>query len=147
MFCSQCGKSCLPNAKFCHNCGANVSCNNAAEVQQTSSKSSSPSTGNSSIGSSNLRPITFAEFCSCKEINRSLHFKGKNLKRLKSHGKCAKTNKVKISIGIMTKPEDAPVVKRGISLPIFVSTAVNYDNLLKKSVEKHHGFNKAAIQG
>ena len=46
----------------------------------------------------------------------------------------------------MTKREDALVVKRGVTLPVTVRTNINYDQLIKKAVEKHHRFNKDIIK-
>ena len=92
------------------------------------------------------RPLTFAQFRAQKECDRNKHFKGKSVKRLKAQDKSGKSSDVKINIGIMTKREDTLVVKRGVALPLTVSTAVSYEVLLKKSVEKHHRFNKDLVK-
>ena len=159
MFCSNCGKSCIPNAKYCHGCGKSVNQANSDTTNRVSKQeapgsrteadgdnSSAPSTSSSST-STNARPVTFSEFCSRKEGDRSKHFKRKkDGKRIKLHDKSGKSSEVKINIGIMTKREDVLVVKRGVTLPVTVRTNINYDELIKKAVEKHHRFNKDIIK-
>jgi hypothetical protein len=101
----------------------------------------------SSSTSTNARPVTFSEFCSRKEGDRSKHFKRKkDGKRIKLHDKSGKSSEMKINIGIMTKREDVLIVKRGVTLPATVRTNINYDELIKKAVEKHHRFNKDIIK-
>ena len=47
----------------------------------------------------------------------------------------------KFNIGIMTKRENALVVKRGVTLSVTVRKT-----LIRKAVEKHHRFNKDIIK-
>ena len=93
MFCSQCGKSFVPNAKFCHNCG------NSCSGSASSLKSAVPSSqqqGTVDTSSSNTqsmqRPLTFAQFRAQKECD----FKGKSVKRLKAQDMSGKSSDVKI---------------------------------------------------
>ena len=75
------------------------------------------------ITSTNAQPVTFSEFCSHKESDRSKHFnRKKDGKIMKLHDKPWKSTEVKINIGIMTKREDVIVVKRGVTLPSTVRT-------------------------
>ena len=147
MFCSQCGKSFVRNTKLCHNCGN--SCSGSAS-SLTSAVPLSQQQGTVDTSSSNTqstqRPLTFAQFRAQKECDRNKHFKGKSVKRLKAQDTSGKSSDVKINIGIMTKREDTLVIKRGVALPLTVLTAVNYNVLLKKSVEKHHRFNKDLVK-
>ena len=50
----------------------------------------------------------------------------KDGKRMKLHGKSRKSTELKINIGIMTKKENALVVKRGVTLSVTVRTNINY---------------------
>lgn len=160
MFCSNCGKSFIPNAKYCHGCGKSVNQANSKTTSRVSKQEApdsrreadgdnsviSPASSSSST-STNTRPVTFSEFCSRKEGDRSKHFhRKKDGKRIKLHDKPGKSTEVKINIGIMTKREDALVVKRGVTLPVTVRTNINYDELIVKAVEKHHRFNKDVIK-
>lgn len=161
MFCPNCGKSIIPNAKYCHGCGKSVNQANSDTTNRVGKQealgwrsdgdinSTSPSTSSSrsSTRPTNARPATFSEFCSRKESDRSKHFnKKKDGKRLKLHDKPGKSIEVKVNIGIMTKRDDALVVKRGVTLPVTVRTHINYDELIQKAVEKHHRFNKDIIK-
>ena len=150
MFCSSCGQNCPLEAKYCHKCGELLKQNvteGAGSVDEGSKKDESgskPGATGSGIGTSGL--LTFAQFRSRKEEDRSKHFRNKPGKKLKLDCKGNVDCQTKINIGVMIMKDGRLSIKRGYSLPINVTPNITSEDLLEKAVEKHSRFHKDVVQ-
>ena len=150
MFCSSCGQNCPLEAKYCHKCGELLKKNvteGAGSVDEGSKKDESgskPGATGSGIGTSGL--LTFAQFRSRKEEDRSKHFRNKPGKKLKLDCKGNVDCQTKINIGVMIMKDGRLSIKRGYSLPINVTPNITSEDLLEKAVEKHSRFHKDVVQ-
>ena len=80
MFCTNCGKSCVSNAKYCHTCGKHLS---ESPVKEESTQNEK---GQSSGGDAEVKRLQGGVLCSIEstqEEERTKHFTKKNGKRLK----------------------------------------------------------------
>lgn len=148
MFCMHCGKSCVANAKYCHNCGSKVDKSNIKKPQNENGESYSDSNVTQATSSGRM---SFTQFRALKEEDRAKHFTKKNGKKLKLDPKGKASSKeltCKIQIGIMIYKNGGLRVKRGnnANLPLTLATNMTYDEILAKAVEKHHRFNKDLIK-
>ena len=103
MFCTNCGKSCVSNAKYCHTCGKHLS-ESTAKEESTQNEKGQRSGGRCRSNRSDFRAMSFAQLKALKEEDRTKHFTKKNGKRLKLETKGKPSSKVstwKIQIGIM----------------------------------------------
>ena len=150
MFCSSCGQNCPLEAKYCHKCGELLKQNvteGAGSVDEGSKKDESgskPGATGSGIGTSRL--LTFAQFRSRKEEDRSKHFRNKPGRKLKLDRKGNVDCQTKINIGVMIMKDGRLSIKRGYSLPINVTPNITSEDLLEKAVEKHSRFHKDVVQ-
>lgn len=135
-FCSGCGVQCVQAAKFCHQCGN--------EVSATSGQAASTSTGTTASGSKS-KGFSFSAYRSRKEDERSKFFKkgGPNPKKMKTQEK--KPAEAKINVGLMIMKDGKLYQKRCTTLPLTVPETISSDDLLKKAVEKHSRFNNTLI--
>ncbi len=149
MFCASCGKSCVSNAKFCHNCGESTG--QFGGEGKVTGKVTATTTGKvtGKVADATAGRMTFAQFRALKEEDRAKHFTKKNGKRLKLEGKASsKAVTCKIQIGILINKDGSLRVKRGCNatLPLTAATSISYDELLTKAAEKHHRFNKDVVK-
>ena len=150
MFYSSCRQNCPLEAKYCHKCGELLQQNvteGAGSVDEGSKKDESdskPGATRSGIGTSGL--LTFAQFRSQKEEDRSKHFRNKPGKKLKLDRKGNVDCQTKINIGVMIMKDGRLSIKRSCSLPINVMPNITSEDLLEKAVEKHSRFHKDVVQ-
>ena len=148
MFCSSCGQNCPLEAKYCHKCGERLkqyvtkgagSVDEGSKKDESGSEPSTSATG-SSIGASGL--LTFAQFRSRKEEDRSKHFRNKPGKKLKLDRKGNVDCQTKINIGVMIMKDGRLSIKRGYSLPINVTPNITSEELLEKSCREAKPFSQ-----
>ena len=114
MFCTNCGKSCVSNAKYCHTCGKHLS-ESTAKEESTQNEKGQSSEENAEVIEVTSGRMSFAQLKALKEEDRTKHFTKKNGKRLKLGTKGKPTSKVstwKIQIGIMINKDGGLRVKR-----------------------------------
>jgi hypothetical protein len=70
MFCANCGKSRVSNAKYCHNCGSKVSESNAKEVN-TPKENGESSGGDAKVTETTSGRMSFAQFRASTQGRRS----------------------------------------------------------------------------
>jgi hypothetical protein len=139
MFCSGCGISCIPNAKFCHQCGKEIT-----DHQDTSGTSSG--SGTSAENANRGKGLTsFQSFRARKEGERSKFFKTCGTKAKKSKLEDKQPEEVKINIGVMILKDGKLSIKRGATLPLTVAPSIGSKELLTKAVEKHTRFNQNLV--
>ena len=139
MFCTNCGKSCVSNAKYCHTCGKHLS-ESPAKEESTQNEKGQSSEGDAEVIEATSGRMSIAQLKARKEEDRTKHFTKKNGKmlKLKTKGKpSSKVSTCKIQIGIMKNKDGGLRVKRGnnTTLPLTVAADISYDELLTKAAE------------
>ena len=134
MFCTNCGKSCVSNAKYCHTCGKHLS-ESTAKEESTQNEKGQSSGGDAEVIEATSGWMSFAQLKALKEEDRTKHFTKRNGKRLKLETKGKPSSKVstwKIQIGIMINKDGGLRVKRGnnTTLPLTVAADISYNELL-----------------
>ena len=134
MFCTNCGKSCVSNAKYCHTCGKHLS-ESTAKGKSTQNEKGQSSGGDAEVIEATSGRMSFAQLKALKEEDQTKHFTKKNGKRLKLETKGKPSSKVstwKIQIGIMINKDGGLRVKRGnnTTLPLTVAADISYNELL-----------------
>ena len=153
IFCTNCGKSCVSNAKYCHTCGKHLSESIAKEESTQNEKGQSSGGRRCRSNRSDFRAdvLCSIESTQCKQEDRTKHFTKKSGKRLKLETKGKPSSKVstwKIQIGIMIKKDGSLRVKRGnnTTLPLTAAADISYNELLAKAVEKQDRFDEDVIK-
>ena len=141
MFCSACGSSCIPNAKFCHQCGKELSNTSSMSSQSSGTPTSSTSaTKNTTTKRSGVR--SFQSYRARKEEERSKFFKNCSTRTKKVKLEANLPKEVKINIGVLILKDGKLSLKRGATLPLTVAPTIGSEELLAKAVKKHTRFNE-----
>lgn len=137
MFCSGCGVTCITNAKFCHQCGK--------ELSKTTGSSAKKVGSTSTAGNTTIKSRSFDSYCARKKVERSKFFKTSGTKAKKAKVEDKQATEVKINVGVMVMKDGRLSIKRGATLPLTVLSSIGAQQLLTKAVEKHHRFNNNVI--
>ena len=160
-FCSGCGAEYVANAKFCHNCGDEVSQQHRATVNTETTPTTSgarinslntnkgriSTPGTASTSGYNSNPLSFGAYRMRKEEDRSSNFKSKGPKpkKVKTQDTIKATVDVKVNVGIMVFRDGKLIPKRNTSLPLIVNDLIGQEELLNKAVDKQSRFNSVLI--
>ena len=77
MFCTNCGKSCVSNAKYCHTCGKYLS-ESTAKGESTQNEKGQSSGGDAEVIEATSGRMSFAQLKALKEEDQTKHFTKKN---------------------------------------------------------------------
>ncbi len=140
MFCCNCGGQLEQKFKFCPSCGAKSSSNNvSASEENTSQGTSSTSTSVPVRRNASSTPIpSFSSYKKVKETERRSHLEPKTKKK-----KIEKKEEVLINVGLMDV-DFTGSLKRvfGKTLPVKLSTDMNYDEVLERSLKKWKDYDR-----
>ena len=70
MFCTNCGKSCVSNAKYCHTCGKHLS-ESTVKEESTQNEKGQSSGGNAEVIEATSERMSFAQLKALKEEDRT----------------------------------------------------------------------------
>ena len=143
MFCSACGSLCIPNAKFCHQCGKELSNTSSMSSQSSGTPMSSTSATENTTTRSGVRSFQSyralkEEERSRKEEERSKFLKNCSTKMKKVKLEANLPKEVKINIGVLILKDGKLSLKRGATLPLTVAPTIGCEELLAKAVKKTH---------
>lgn len=146
MFCCNCGGQLEQKFKFCPSCGTNSSSINSSASEEGTSQGTSSTTTSVPVrkNASNSTPVTsapvpsFSSYKKVKEAERRSHFQPKTKKK-----KIEKKEEVLISVGLMDV-DFTGSLKRvfGKTLPVKLSTDMNYDEVLARSLKKWKDYDR-----
>ena len=142
MFCSGCGMTCIPDAKFCHKCGKEISDNKGSCATEVGGTPTGSTVGNTNRGTG---VTSFNSYRARKQDERSRFFKTCGTKAKKTKVEDKQPTEVKINVGIMVMKDGKLSVKRGATLPLTVAPSAGPQQLLTKAIEKHSRFNNNLI--
>ena len=150
MFCCHCGAQLEQKFKFCPSCGSKRQSINGGASEEGSSQGTSSTTTSVSVrkNPSNSSAVTsapipsFSSFRKVKEAERRSHFEPKTKKK-----KIEKKEEVLINVGLM-EVDFTGSLKRvfGKTLPVQLSTDMNYDEVLERSLKKWKDYDRTFSQ-